>query len=204
MKNSNLNMEQMLLRIIAVASVLALIISIFALVTAGVVKKELKELSASISSNLQTISQGQSAIESKVAEISDAVNSTASAVTSGNASKYISIEKQPESVSTTLGRTQALVFEVRVKGNNLSYSWQRFDEPTGEWAAVPFDIDGFCDDYGLRLYNGYSEDIPGMPVTQIWANGITEKAFGRYRCIITDSAGSQITTEMAYIYEKEG
>ena len=183
----------------AVSSVLCLILCIVCLASLGTVKKDIKTITQSVNESIQLSNQNYNELYSRITNLENTVNSTQQAVSGSNAEKYIQITKQPESVETVVGRDGALIFSVKATGNSLKMSWQKFDDASGEWMNIGFDLNGVNEDLGIRLYDGSAKGE-----TELWTKNLTEKAFGRYRCHIIDAGGVQIDTDSALISEKAG
>ena len=132
--------------------------------------------------NVQFVHTLADDLEDKLATIEDVLNLSAQVSAETN-SKYISITKQPTSVSTVLGRGSdglVLVFSVTASGSGIgtgSFNWQK---KTGDsWINIDFDSSDNSRNatYGFQLE--VSKDAEGNGYTsKIYATGLTEAAFG--------------------------
>lgn len=146
---------------------------------------------------VQEMKQASAVLSERISQLEVTIDHTQASLNESTASKYIRITKQPSSVSTYIGRTDAMLFQVVCEGSNLTFAWQRYNEATGDWIPLAFDGDGFDVVNGLRLYN----DV-GAGTTELWTMKIASSAFGSYRCMITDAAGSYIYSNTVQIAEK--
>lgn len=183
--------------IVPVAVVLCLVMSILCLTAINSTKAAAARNYDMINAELQTVKQANSEILAHLAAVEAGLDNTQSAISGSTSSKYIQITKQPSSTPTTIGRDGALIFQVTANGNNLKMTWQKYDDVSGEWINVVFDIDGFNTEMGVRLYDDSAHGI-----SELWAKNLTEKAFGTYRCILTDNVGSQVESDKVQITEK--
>lgn len=150
-----------------------------------------------LNAELQGVKQANSEVLAHLAAVEAALDNTQNVISGSTSSKYIQITKQPTSTPTTVGRENALIFEVKANGNNLKFTWQKYDDASMEWINIVFDIDGFNDEMGLRLYDDSSNGL-----SQLFTRNLAAKAFGTYRCVITDNVGSQVFSDAVQITEK--
>lgn len=183
--------------VVPVAVVLCLIFSILCLTGINSVKENLSYNTNVLNAELQAVKQANSEILAHLAAVEAGLDTAQSAIAGSTSSKYIQITKQPSSTPTTVGRENALIFQVDANGNHLKMTWQKYDQVSGEWINVPFDIDGYEAEMGLRLYDNSVNGI-----SQLYTNVLTAKAFGTYRCVITDNMGSQVISDVVELSEK--
>lgn len=183
--------------IVPIAVVLCLIMSILCLSSVNSVKAAAARNYDMINAELQTVKQANSEILAHLAAVEAGLDTAQSAISGNTSSKYIQISKQPSSTPTTIGRDGAMIFQVKAEGNNLDMTWQKYDQVSGEWINVIFDIDGFNDEMGIRLY-----DDSAHGTSELWTKVLTAKAFGTYRCVLTDKAGSQVISDVVELSEK--
>lgn len=183
--------------ILPVAMILCLLISIISLVSVNSAKQSITDSRDMLIAELQAVKQANSEILAHLAAVEAGLDTAQSVISGSTSSKYIQITKQPSSTPTTIGRDGALIFQVTATGNNLKMTWQKYDSISGEWINVVFDIDGYEPEMGIRLY----DDSP-HGTSELWAKGLTAKAFGTYRCVLTDNVGSQVISEVVEISEK--
>lgn len=181
------------------SSVLCLILCIICLLSLGSVKKDIKSITQSVNESITLSNQNYNDLYNRISALENTVNSTQQAVNGSNASKYIQITKQPSNVPTVVGRDGALIFSVNANGNTLTMSWQKYDEMSGDWMNIGFDLNGVNEDLGIRLYDNASNGV-----SELWAKNLTEKAFGKYRCHIVDAGGVSLDSDPVLIEEKVG
>lgn len=183
--------------LLVILVVISLVINVVCISAVNRAKDDISSACDMLNAELQTVKQANSEILAHLAAVEAELDTTQSAITGKESSKYIQITKQPSSTPTTIGRDGALIFQVTANGNNLTMTWQKYDSVSGEWINVAFDIDGYENEMGLRLYDDSSNGT-----SELWAKGLTAKAFGTYRCVITDNVGSQVISEVVEISEK--
>ena len=183
--------------ILVIGIAVCLLLNVICIASVNRAKDSLAASFDMLKAELQTVKQANSEILAHLAAVEAELDTTQSAISGKESSKYIQITKQPSSTPTTIGRDGALIFQVTANGNNLKMTWQKYDSVSGEWINVPFDIDGYETEMGLRLYDDSSNGT-----SELWARNLTAKAFGTYRCVITDSVGSQVISEVVEISEK--
>lgn len=194
-----------LLLILVAAS---LLISIVSFTTVKSVQKSVEEMGSNLSSQITSLAAQTSELASRVSAIESGVQTTTAAIATPGTSKYITITKQPTSVTSHIGRGNGqdgdsglgLFFSIEAKGNGLTYSsfvWQRQD-PTGQWINVGFDgVNSKCDAYGLQNEVGKNDD--GTFFSKIYTYGLTSSGFGQYRCVVSDATGEQAISEIVEI-----
>ena len=176
---------------------LCVILSLISIISVNSLKAKVDDINASFTAEMQTIKQTNAEMLSHMAALEQTLNTTQSTISGAASSKYIKITKQPSSTATYIGRDQAMIFQVTAEGKDLKLTWQKYDEVSGEWINLVFDLDGFNDDMGIRLY-----DDPANGKSELWTKGLTMKAFGTYRCVISDSLGAEVKTDSVQITEK--
>lgn len=181
-----------------ITAALCVLLCLFCLISIGSLRKSVETLGTSVNQRMDSLERSNSQLMDRITAVEAIVNSTQSTVSGEVASRYIQISKQPSSVSTYVGRTDALIFSVKAEGNNMTMTWQKYDEVSGEWINVNFDIDGLCPEYGIRLY-----DDAAHGTTEVWAKNVTLKAYGTYRCLITDTSGSKVYSDSVILSERD-
>lgn len=179
------------------ALALCLILSIVSISSVNGLKSKIEESNYAVNAELQSVRQSQSEMLAHLAALEAAMDNTQTAISSGVSSKYIQITKQPSSTPTYVGRDAAMIFQVTADGKDLKFTWQKYDEVSGEWINMVFDLDGNNAELGVRLY-----DDGAKGVSELWTKVLTQKAFGTYRCVITDTMGSQVVTDTVQLTEK--
>ena len=192
--------------VLSVVVAISILLSLIAIISSAGVKKSVNSDIKTLYSQMDSVISTNSQVLDKLAVIEDVLNLSAQ-VSSETNSKYISITKQPTSVSTTLGRGQdgiVPVFTINASGSGVnanSFNWQK---KTGDvWININFDSDNLSrnDLYGFQLEVAQDKENGGYYST-IWATGLTSEAFGTYRCVITDSAGERAWSDMVEINRK--
>ena len=165
-------------------SALCLLLSLITLISVGSVKSQVKDMYQDMLSQFYQMQSNNSQLSSQVESLNTQVAGVGQTITTTQTSNLITITKQPESVETTIGRTDsALIFSVEAEGNVASISWQKYDETSGEWVNVVFDVDTSMNDrYGIKLYDDHYNGK-----TYLYAFGLTAEAAGSYRCVMYDS-----------------
>ena len=80
-----------------------------------------------------------------------------------------------------------------------SFDWQKYNEFTGSWESISFTGDATTnEELGLRFENKI-DNSTGTYTSILWANGITQAAAGRYRCVITNVSGVSIRSSEALV-----
>ena len=209
--------QSMLTYIILGVLVLSLLLSLFAIISLGTAKRSLRSsldaMETTVSSLRSDINNLQSAnmtLQGRIATL-EAGPATPAAPAAPTGTSAAKIEWAPSNVSTLLGRNEALLFCVAISGiNNLNYdsfTWQKLTT-NNTWEDITF-TDSKNTDLGIRLYTdfygGYkaSDGVTyGTAYSQLWCAGLTENAFGSYRCALKDSNGNVTYTEPAIVSER--
>ena len=192
--------------VLTIVVAISILLSLIAIISSAGVKKSVNSDIKTLYSQMDSVINTNSQVLDKLAVIEDVLNLSAQVSAETN-SKYISITKQPTSVSTTLGRGQdgiVPVFTINASGSGVnanSFNWQK---KTGDvWININFDSDNLSrnDLYGFQLEVAQDKENGGYYST-IWATGLTSEAFGTYRCVITDSAGERAWSDIVEINRK--
>ena len=179
---------------------LALILALVSLISVGSAKKQAKVAEAAVeelSRQVEELRLSEGALRTTVSVLEEqaaqAQAAPAAPAAPSGAAAGLKISWQPMDVETLLGRKDALFLQCKVEGtfDKLTFTWQ-YQDVTGAWNDITFVAPGYNDDLGLRLY-----DNAANGESQLWANGLTEKAFTSYRCLITASDGSQLMSDAA-------
>lgn len=182
---------------IAVVLVLCLVLTVSNTIAVNKLRSTIEESNLAIASELHSVREINSEVLAHLSALEQGVSTTQSALSGAESSKYIQITKQPSSTPTYIGRDAAMIFQVTAEGNNLKMTWQKYDEVSGEWINLVFDIDGNNPEMGIRLY-----DDSAHGVSELWTKGLTAKAFGTYRCLLTDSMGAEVRSDVVQLTEK--
>ena len=180
------------------------ILIIICLISIGNLKSKVESSNSALLGQIYQLQNSEQDINNRLDELSSALGTVNTTINEQSVSKNITIESAPTSAATYLGRggseddTQNVpVFTVTAKGADLSFTWQIFDEASGSWINIIFDESSNNETYGLHLYTdankGYSE---------LAAHGITEAAYGSYRCQIADAYGTK-TTDTVILTKRE-
>jgi len=161
-----------------------------------------------VQESMDTINSGMSQLYSSSMTIQDRLDSMEGTVANVQSNAYnqlasanISVTKDITSLTgpVSMGKYNQM-FIVRAKGSlnlNTSFDWQKYNESTGGWVSIVFTGTATSnEEYGLRLENKMED---GEYVSILWANGITEKGAGTYRCVITDNSGIKKTSSEAIV-----
>lgn len=146
---------------------------------------------------VQEMKQTNAELTQRITKLETAVDNTQYYLNESAASRYIKITKQPSSVSTYIGRTDAMLFSVVAEGNGLRFTWQKYNDSKGDWDELVFDGNGFNDELGIRLYNDQSNGT-----SELWTKDFKSTSFGTYRCLISDEQGTQVYSDSILIQEK--
>ncbi len=100
----------------------------------------------------------------------------------------IGILTQPVGTSAQAGLgmdSPTVLFSVTAYGPQPSFVWQRYDDRYSEWMNIPLDREGVNNIYGFSVRSN-----AGTGTSELLANGLTEAAYGVYRCQVT--AGTEV------------
>lgn len=190
---ANIKRDQVLALIAVICAIVCVILCAACLVSVTKATKGIE----TVVQEVQEMKLASVQLTERIIRLETVVDNTQTALNESVANRYINITKQPSSVSTYLGRTDAMMFSVVAEGTGLSFIWQKYDEGTSKWVEVVFDGNGFNTDLGIRLYND-----PANGTSELWTKEITEKAFGSYRCILTDAQGTTVTSDSVQLAER--
>ena len=195
--------------LVSIGLVICILMSLISLISVGSLKKTVSSNNEAINSQLTILANEISEIGNRISSLESGVSTVQQQTsTVSTDSKYITISKQPTSVSTWLGRGGddeeiGLCFSVEAKGNSLtvnSFQWQ-IKSSTGDWINIGFDgTNSVNETYGLQ----HSVEIAsGVYTSKVYAKGLTSAGFGTYRCVITDSTGEVKISDTVTISEKK-
>ena len=177
---------------ILAACVLLSVISLISTISTG---NKLNEMNQNLLSQMYQLQNNYQKLSDRIDDLGSSVTTVSTTLASSETGKTITITKEPTSASTYLGRggdqdsTQNVpVFSVSATGINVSFKWQRKDETTNSWVDLVFDAESNNEQYGLHVYND-----PSKGYSELAAHGITEAAYGTYRCNVIDDYGSKTT-----------
>lgn len=189
-----------------VCLVACLILSFISILSVGSLKSDVRDMGTSLSGQIAALQASTSQLAERVSALEAGVTTvqeTTVAQSSGN-SQYINITKEPSSVNSRVGRGDGteeggqigLFFEICANGNGVTYNsftWYKQDA-SGQWVSVAFDgANSKNETLGLQHETGkYTQgDYSGSCYSKIYAVGLTSEGFGKYKCLITDSAGEK-------------
>lgn len=184
--------------IISIACALFSLICLFQISsTKGIVEDSMASINSSMNQVYSATLTIQDRLDSMEGTVANVQNNAYNQLASAN----ITVTKDITSLTgpVSLGKYNQM-FIVRAKGSlnlNTSFDWQKYNESTGGWVSVVFTGTATSnEEYGLRLENKMED---GEYVSVLWANGITEKGAGTYRCVITDNSGIKKTSSEAIV-----
>ena len=180
------------------------LLCLITLLSVGSIKRSINELNQSMLSQIYQLQNADVALSAKIDELGSTVGTVSTTINEQSTSRNITITKEPSSASTYLGRggadddTQNVpVFTVEATGNNLAFTWQKYDDASKSWINLVWDADSNNETYGLHIYTdaakGYSE---------LAAHGIKSAGYGTYRCVVNDDYGNK-ATESVQITERD-
>lgn len=180
------------------------LLCLITLISVGTIKRTINELNQSMLSQIYQLQNADAALSAKIDELGSTVGTVSTTISEQSTSRNITITKQPSSASTYLGRggaddeTQNVpVFTVEAKGNNLGFTWQKYDRSSNSWINLVWDENSNNDTYGLHVYTDASKGY-----SELAAHGITSAGYGTYRCVVNDDYGNK-ATESVEITERE-
>ena len=181
--------------LIAIGLVACLLLCLISIFSVAGMKKDLDSMNQNMLSLFYQIQNSTDQLQTKVEQLEAAIGTVNTTITDTQNSRYITITKEPSSVSTYLGRggandtTQNVpIFTVYAQGIELSFTWQKYNDSTKDWEDLTWDSDSNNTTYGLHVYT----DAP-KGYTELAAHGVTQAAYGTYRCQIADSYGIKNT-----------
>lgn len=184
-----------------IACALLCLITLFSV---GSIKKSINELNQSMLSQIYQLQNADAALSAKIDELGSTVGTVSTTINEQSTSRNITITKEPSSASTYLGRggadddTQNVpVFTVEATGNNLAFTWQKYDDSSKSWINLVWDANSNNDTYGLHVYTDASKGY-----SELAAHGIKAAGYGTYRCVVNDDYGNK-ATESVQITERE-
>jgi len=193
-------------RILILVLAVLLVMNVISLIGLASVKKTLKadttDYSTEIrmlSSEVERLNQANRQLSDQISELQQAPATTITSETTTPAESTLTITWQPLDVTTVVGRKDALFLSAKAESSayKITFTWQKLNTATNAWEDLEFVAPGYNEQFGLRLY-----DNSANGETQLWANGLTEGAFGSYRCVVKDSDGSQLISNTAIVSVK--
>ncbi|MBR0353373.1 MAG: hypothetical protein IJH53_09255 [Oscillospiraceae bacterium] len=193
--------------ILSIVVAISIVLSLIAIISSAGVKKSVNSDIKTLYSQMDSVISTNSQVLEKLARIEDVLDLSAQVAAETN-SKYITITKQPTSANTVLGRGSdglVLVFSVTASGSGLgtgSFNWQK--KSGDAWINIDFDSGDNSRNttYGLQLEVSKETEGANTYTSKVYATGLTEAAFGTYRCVITDSAGERAWSDTVEITKK--
>mgnify|MGYP002856906148 CR=1 FL=1 len=181
--------------LIAIGLIACLLLCLISIISVAGMKKDLDSMNQNMLSLFYQIQNSTDQLQTKVEQLEAAIGTVNTTITDTQNSRYITITKQPSSVSTYLGRGSAEdtdqnvpIFTVYAQGIELSFTWQKYNESTKDWDDLTWDSDSNNATYGLHVYVDAAKGF-----TELDAHGVTQAAYGTYRCQIADSYGIKNT-----------
>ena len=177
--------------IIAIGLVACLLLCLISIISVAGMKKDLETMNQDMLSLFYQIQNSTDKLQAQVDALERSIGNVSTTITDQVTSRNITITKEPTSVSTYVGRGSAEdnaqnvpIFTVYAQGIELKFTWQRYDEVSGDWIDIALDNDSNNLTYGLHVYT----DSP-KGYTELSAHGVTQAAYGTYRCQIADNYG---------------
>ncbi len=182
---------------------LACILSLACLVSLGSLRKAVREQNNVLTGSIGEVRNAVNAVNDRLAQLDVTLSNVQSEAYNQFASKSIAITKD---ITPLTGPVEAgkynVMFIVGAKGNlrvNTSFDWQRYNSATGGWESIDFSGSATTnEELVLRLENAF-DAAENVYTSKLWANGITARASGNYRCVITDETGITKTSAEATV-----
>lgn len=84
------------------------------------------------------------------------------------------------------------LFELKVDGKDLEFTWEKYDEKDEKWVEV--------DD---RRYEDEDKNTIGGELVILLLEKWSEDVYGEYRCVISDEAGNQVISDSVWLKPAE-
>lgn len=180
------------------------LLSLISIISVGSLKSNMEEMNQNMLSQFYQLQNLNQQLSAKIDELDSQVGNVSTTISESETSRNITITKEPTSTATYLNRgseqdnsQNVPIFTVTATGMNLKFAWQRYDEASGSWVNLVFDEDSNNLVYGLHVYTDVQKGY-----TELAAHGVTEAAWGSYRCQISDNVGIK-NTETVVLSERE-
>ena len=177
--------------IIAIGLVACLLLCLISIFSVAGMKRDLETMNQDMLSLFYQIQNSTDKLQSQVDALERSIGNVSTTITDQVTSRNITITKEPTSVSTYLGRgasndnaQNVPIFTIYAQGIELKFTWQRYDEVSGDWIDLTLDNDSNNLTYGLHVYTDSSKGY-----SELSAHGVTQAAYGTYRCQIADNYG---------------
>lgn len=191
-----------------VLSIISVIVTLICLFMIASLKSELAASREALSGQLYGLSSSVSALDNRLAALDTTIAGVQQEAYNQLAEQTIIISKNimPLTGPVTEGKYNVM-FIINAKGNltfSKCFDWQKFNEATSQWESIEFSGNYTTnDEMGLRISNSYDSE-KSIYVTELWANGITYAAEGRYRCVITDDYGVSKSSDETTVLVQAG
>jgi len=194
-KNSfgGLKRDQKLTLVAVLCAFICVILCIACLISVKKATKGIENVVQEVVQEVQEMKSASAELSDRITQLEVTVGNTQTALNESTASRYINITKQPSSVSTYVGRTDAMLFSVEAEGSKLNFQWQKYEN--GAWVEIVFDSNSINETLGIRLYSETGK-------SELWTKELTKAAYGDYRCVLTDSIGTTVITDAVKITER--
>lgn len=192
----------------AVISIISVIVSIVCLFMIGSLKSQLAAAQEALSGQLYGLNASVAAVDSRLSVIDKTIAGVQQEAYNQLADQTIIISKNimPLTGPVAEGKYNVM-FIINAKGNltfSKCFDWQKFNEATSQWESIEFSGNYTTnDEMGLRISNSYDSE-KSIYVSELWANGITYAAEGRYRCVITDDYGVSKSSDETTVLVQAG
>ena len=184
--------------LIAIGLVACLLLCLISIISVAGMKKDLENMNQEMLSLFYQIQNSTDKLQQQVNNLEASIGNVSTTITEQTTSRNITITKEPTSVATYVGRGAAdddaqnvPIFTVYAQGFELKFAWQKYDDVSGEWIEVALDNDSNNAVYGLHVYTDASKGY-----SELSAHGVTQAAYGTYRCQVADSYGIKNTASV--------
>ena len=184
--------------LIAIGLVACLLLCLISIISVAGMKKDLENMNQEMLSLFYQIQNSTDKLQQQVNNLEASIGSVSTTITEQTTSRNITITKEPTSVATYVGRGAAdddaqnvPIFTVYAQGFELKFAWQKYDDVSGEWIEVALDNESNNAVYGLHVYTDASKGY-----SELSAHGVTQAAYGTYRCQVADSYGIKNTASV--------
>jgi uncharacterized protein (DUF736 family) len=184
--------------LIAIGLVACLLLCLISIISVAGMKKDLENMNQEMLSLFYQIQNSTDKLQQQVNNLEASIGNVSTTITEQTTSRNITITKEPTSVATYVGRGAAdddaqnvPIFTVYAQGFELKFAWQKYDDVSGEWIEVALDNESNNAVYGLHVYTDASKGY-----SELSAHGVTQAAYGTYRCQVADSYGIKNTASV--------
>ena len=184
-------------------SILCAILSLVCLAMTISIRSAIADSAAQISDQMTEVRQSTDALYSKLDDVDTTIADLTSNTNEQVARQAIKLTKDLNALAgpVTEGKYNQM-FIINAQGDlsvTSSFDWQKYNEFTGSWESISFTSDATTnEELGLRFENKI-DNSTGTYTSILWANGITQAAAGRYRCVITNVSGVSIRSSEALV-----